>query len=195
LFRGDAGRSGARPGPPPASLAPIWESLTGAVVASPVLTRDVVLVATADGRLVWLDRDTGRLLHEMRLGAAVESSPALGEDQRTLHAGTDDGEMVGIDIVEGRELYRVRVGRLVRSSPLPLAGRVLVGVVEGKGGGMILALDAANGKTAWARKMGPVFSSPTLAGGNVLVGSDDGFVHALESSKGAVAWSTEVGAK
>ena len=195
LFRGDVGRSGARPGPSAASLQPIWEALTGSVVASPVVTRDVVLAATADGRLVWLDRETGRLLHEMRLAAAIESSPALGEDQRTLHAGTDDGDIVGVDIVEGRERYRVKVGRLVRSSPLPLAGRVLVGVVEGKSGGMLLALDAVKGSTAWARKMGPVFSSPALAGPNVLVGSDDGFVHAVDAVKGTVVWSADMGAK
>jgi outer membrane protein assembly factor BamB len=195
LFRGDPGRSGARPGPSAASLQPVWEALLGPVVASPVVTRDVVLAATADGRLVWLDRESGRLLHEMKLAAAIESSPALGEDQRTLHAGTDEGEMVGVDIIEGRERYRVKVGRLVRSSPLPLAGRVIVGVVEGKSGGMLLALDAAKGTTAWARKMGPVFSSPTLAGANVLVGSDDGFVHALETVKGTILWSTEMGAK
>ena len=195
LFRGDAGRTGARPGPPAASLQPMWEAMTGPVVASPVLTRDVLLAATADGRLLWLDRESGRVLHEMRLATAIESSPALGEDQRTLHAGTDDGDMVGVDIIEGRERYRVKVGRLVRSSPLPLAGRVLVGVVEGKSGGMLLALEATKGSAVWARKMGPVFSSPTLAGTNVLVGSDDGFVHALEPGKGTVVWSAEMGAK
>src|SRR4029077_14322933 len=101
--------------------------------------------ALADGRQLWLNLASGRVLHEMRLAAAIESSPALGEDLRTLHAGTDEGEMVGVDIVEGRERYRVKVGRLVRSSPLPLAGRVVVGVVEGKSGGMLLALDAAKG--------------------------------------------------
>src|SRR6185503_14046509 len=141
LFRGDAARTGARPGTGTASLQPISEALTGAVVASRVVAGDVVVAATADGRLVWLDRESGRVLHEMRLGAAIESSPALGEDQRTLHAGTDDGEMVGVDVVEGRERYRVKVGRLVRSSPLPVAGRVIVGIVEGKSGGMLLALD------------------------------------------------------
>lgn len=195
LFRGDAARTGARPGPSPASLLPVWEALLGPVVAAPVVTRGVVVAATADGRLVWLDRESGRVLHEMRLAAAAESSPALGEDQRTLHAGTDDGEVVGVDIVEGRERYRVKVGRLVRSSPLPLGGRVIVGVVEGKSGGMLVALDAAKGTTAWARKMGPVFSSPALAGANVLVGSDDGFVHAVEPGKGTVVWSAEMGAK
>jgi len=195
LFRGDAGRTGARPGPASASLLPLWEAAIGAVIASPVVAGPVVVAATADGRLLWLDKGTGRTLHQMRLGTAVESSPALGEDGRTLHAGTDDGEMVGVDIVEGKERYRARVGRLVRSSPLPLAGRVIVGVLEGKSGGMLLAVDAEKGSTAWARKMGQVFSSPALAGASVLVGSDEGLVYAVDPAKGGVLWSAKVAGK
>jgi outer membrane protein assembly factor BamB len=195
LFRGDPGRTGARPLPAAASMVPLWEALRGPVVASPVVAGDVVIAATADGRLLWLERESGRLLHEARLAAAVESSPALDEDQGTLHAGTDDGEMVGVDVVLGRERYRVKVGRLVRSSPLPVSGRVIVGVVEGKSRGSLVALDAAKGTLAWARKMGPVFSSPALFGPHVLVGSDDGFVHAVDPAKGTIVWSVEMGAK
>jgi outer membrane protein assembly factor BamB len=195
LFRGDPGRTGARQGASAASLQPVWEAAIGPVVASPVVTADAVVAATADGRLLWLDRQSGRTLHEMRLAAAIESSPALGEDQRTLHVGTDDGDMVGVDAALGRERYRVRVGRLVRSSPLPLAGRVIVGVVEGRSGGALVALDAAKGTPAWARKMGPVFCSPAVAGSRVVVGSDDGSVYALDPAKGTVLWSAPMAGK
>jgi outer membrane protein assembly factor BamB len=194
LFRGDPGRTGSRQGGSAASLQPVWEAAIGAVVASPVVTADAVVAAAADGRLVWLDRESGRILHEMRLAAAIESSPALGDDQRTLHAGTDDGEIVGVDAAAGRERYRVRLGRLVRSSPLPLAGRVIVGVVEGKSGSLV-ALDAAKGTPAWARKMGPVFCSPAVAGPRVVVGSDDGSVYALDPAKGTVLWSAPMAGK
>jgi outer membrane protein assembly factor BamB len=195
LFRGDAGRTGSRQAAASSCLQPVWEAGIGAVVASPVVTVDAVVAATADGRLVWLDRQTGRRLHEIRLAGAIESSPALGEDQRTLHAGTDDGEIVGIDAAAGRERYRVRLGRLVRSSPLPLGGRVIVGVVEGKTGGALVALDAAKGTAAWARKMGPVFSSPAGAGPRVVLGSDDGSVYAIDPAKGTVLWSTPMAGK
>jgi outer membrane protein assembly factor BamB len=195
LFRGDSARTGSRPAAAAASLQPVWEAALGPVVASPVVTADAVVAATADGRLVWLDRESGRVLHELRLAAAIESSPALGDDQRMLHAGTDDGDVVGVDLALGRERYRVRVGRLVRSSPLPLGGRVIVGVVEGKSGGLLVALDAAKGTAAWARKMGPVFSSPAASGPHVLVGSDDGSVHAVDPAKGTIVWSAAMGAK
>jgi outer membrane protein assembly factor BamB len=193
LFRGDEGRTGARPGPSPATLAGAWDAPVGPVVASPVLAAGLVVVPCLDGRLVFVDAVSGRRIHEGRVGSAVESSPVV--DDRTLHVGNDDGEIVGIDIASGRETYRTRVGGLVRSSPLLLDGRVIAGVVDAKGTGQAVALDAATGKVVWSRRLGAVFSSPARAGGHVLVGSDDGSLHALEPATGAVAWSHALGGK
>jgi outer membrane protein assembly factor BamB len=194
MFRGDSSRRGARPAAAPATaLAMAWEARVGAVTASPVLTPALAIAPTADGRLVFLDRARGRRVHEILLASAVESSPALSG--RILHVGSDDGEVVGVDVVDGTERYRTRVGRLVRSSPLPWQDRVFVGVVDEKGAGGVAALDAAKGRLVWMRKAGPVFSSPALAGGAVLVGSDDGSVYALDAAKGTVLWAERLGAK
>ena len=194
MFRGDASRRGARSAPAPArSIAPAWEARVGAVTASPVLTAALAIAPTADGRLVFLDRATGRRVHEMPLASAVESSPALTD--RILHVGSDDGDMVGVDVVDGTERYRTRLGRLVRSSPLPWQDRVIVGIVDETRAGGVAALDAAKGKLVWMRKTGPVFSSPALAGATVLVGSDDGSVYALDAAKGTVQWAERLGGK
>src|SRR3990172_6951314 len=134
-----------------------------------------------------------RRAHEVRLGAAIESSPALGEGLVVL--GTDGGEVVALDLVRGREVWRVAAGRMVRSSPLLHAGRVFVGVVDGRAAGAILALEARTGKSLWRRKLGPVFSSPALAGATVVIGSDDGSVHALDSETGALVWSHALGGR
>jgi outer membrane protein assembly factor BamB len=194
LFRGDAGRTGARTAAaPPAGVTPLWQAAVGSVVGSPVLTPRLVLTPTADGRLIFLDRALGRRVHEMRLGTALESSPALA--QQVLHVGTDDGEVVGVDIVRGLETYRVKLGRLVRSSPLPSGERVFVGVVEGKDAGAVVALDAGKGKPLWKRKLGAVFSSPALAGGRLLVGSDEGSLCALDPEQGTPLWSCSLGGR
>ena len=68
-------------------------------MASPVLTATLALAATSDGRLLFVERGSGRLLHELRLGSAVESSPALYGDE--LHVGTDDGDYVVVDVTRG----------------------------------------------------------------------------------------------
>lgn len=192
LFRVDAARSGVASPDPARGASRVWTVPLGPVAAAPVVTEDLVLAATADGRLVFLDRGTGRLLHETKLGSAVESSPALAGGK--LFVGTDDGDLVSVDAHSGAVLFRARLGQLIRSAPLPLDDRVVVGVVDGKAGALI-ALDAVTGKPAWKAKLGPVFSSPALAGERVIVGSDDGSVHAFDKQTGALAWSHALGAK
>src|SRR4029079_17197623 len=126
-----AAASGAR-------LKPVWRVAAGPVVASPVLTADLVIVPSTDGRLLFVDRSRGRVLHAVTLGPS-ECSPTLAEG--VLHAGTDEGLLVGIDVASGSERYRARLGGLVRSSPLPIANGVVVGIVDAKGAGAVVAVD------------------------------------------------------
>jgi outer membrane protein assembly factor BamB len=191
LFRGDPERTGARPAAPAARLKPAWRLAVGPVVASPVLTPDLVIVPTTDGRLLFVDRARGRLLHTVVVGAS-ECSPTLADG--VLHAGTDEGLLLGVDVATGTERYRAKLGGLVRSSPLPIAGGVVVGIVDPKGTGAVVAVDA-KGKMIWTRKLGAVFSSAAMAAGRVLCGSDDGSLHALDGATGALAWSAKLGAK
>lgn len=194
VFRGDPARAGSRPAAAPVTgLAPAWELALGPVIASPVLTARLVIVASADGRLHFLDRTSGRRVHALKVASALESSPALAGT--VLHLGTDDGDVLGIDVRDGRGAYRFKAARLVRSSPLVHDGRVLVGLVDKKETGALVALEAGTGKLLWRRELGAVFSSPTLAGGRVLVGSDDGALHALDLDRGAVAWSHRLGGR
>jgi outer membrane protein assembly factor BamB len=160
-------------------------------VASPILTPDLVVVPATDGRLLFIDRARGRLLHTVAIGPS-ECSPTLAEG--VVHAGTDEGLLLGIDVATGTERYRAKLGGLVRSSPLPVANGVVAGIVDAKGAGAVVAVDA-KGKPVWTRKLGAVFSSPALAAGRVLCGSDDGSLHALEAATGAVVWSAKLGAK
>jgi len=194
LHRGDPGRGGFRERSAGATrFDAVWESAVGAVVASPILAGPLALAATADGRLLFLDRASGRRIHEMRLASGVESSPAVSG--RWILIGTDDGELAAVDLVDGALRYRVKLGEMIRSSPLPIGARVLVGVIEPKGAGALVALDRETGKTVWRRKLGPVFSSPAFAPGRVVVGSDDGSLHAFDPETGAPAWSAPLGGK
>jgi outer membrane protein assembly factor BamB len=195
LFRGGTARAGVAAGgaPAPASLGPGWLARVGAVTASPVLTADMVVAVTADGRLLFLDRATGRRVHEIGLDAPVESSPAIAGG--VLAVGTDSGELVLVDLARGEVRHRARLGSLVRSSPLIVEDRVVVGVVEGKAGGALVAVDTQSGKVVWTRKAGAVFSSPALWEERVLVGSDDGTLYAVEAATGAPAWSVPLGGK
>jgi outer membrane protein assembly factor BamB len=194
LHRGDAARRGSRDAKPGATrLEPVWESPVGPTVASPVIAGAWVVALTADGRLVFLDRTTGRQLHELRLAAAAESSPAVVGD--LLLVGTDDGDLAIVNLLDGTLRQRVKLGQMVRSSPLADGTRAWIGVIEPKNLGSLVALDTDTGKPVWKRKLGPVFSSPAAAAGRVVIGSDDGSLQAFDAQTGAPAWSARLSGK
>jgi outer membrane protein assembly factor BamB len=192
MFRGGPDRAGARPGPAPASLAPRWHARVGAVVASPIVASDLVVAATADGRVAFVDRASGRVLETVVVGGTIESSPAVSG--RVVHVGTDDGALVGVGLDDGRERYRVKLGGMVRSSPLAGGGLVVAGTVDAKGQGAVVARDEG-GAPRWSRRAAAVFSSPAAADAAIVIGADDGAVHALDRETGAPRWSQRIGSK
>lgn len=65
-------------------------------------------------------------------------------------------------------------------------GRIYVGT----GFGVVVALDAQNGKLVWDKNLGaPVRTSPTAANGRVFVVTKNGQVHCLSSLDGAELWT------
>lgn len=193
MFRGDPGRSGARPATTAArEIRPRWQARVGAVAASPVIAGDLVIAACSDGSLCFLDRRTGRVLEKIHVGSAIESSPAVATG--VIHVGTDDGTLVGIGLADGGERFRAKIGSMVRSSPLTAGGLVIVGTVDAGAQGALVSL-GEDGRPRWTRKLASVFSSPALAGTAVVVGADDGSVHAFDAAKGAPVWSQRIGSK
>jgi outer membrane protein assembly factor BamB len=142
---------------------------------------------------VALDRASGRLLLTLRFTSACESSPALAAGR--LWLGSDEGEVLGIDLSIGAEPLRVKLGKLVRSSPLPLGDHVVVGVMDTKESGAVVAIDRVKGTVIWRRKRGAVFSSPASDGKRVFVGGDDGELQALDPLTGKVAWANAIGGR
>jgi outer membrane protein assembly factor BamB len=194
-FRGGPDRTGARPATGLASrLEPLWDLRTGNVVASPILGASTCWAVAHDGRVLFVDRRSGRL--ELSLpgaGAAVESSPALLG--RLLVFGTDAGDLVAVDVVAGEEVSRVSLGQMIRSSPLGLADVVIVATIEAKGAGGVSALDPATGRARWRRRLTPVFSSPAAAELVVIVGTDEGALSALDAESGESRWSLTLGGR
>ena len=61
-------------------------------------------------------------------------------------------------------------------------------VVFGNQNGLVEALDLATGKKRWTfQTEGPIFSSPAVAGDNIVFGSADGYVYCLTAS-GKLRW-------
>lgn len=67
-------------------------------------------------------------------------------------------------------------------------------VVFGNQNGLIEALDLKDGKRKWSfQTNGPIFSSPGVSNGKIVLGSADGFIYCL-TSKGTLLWKFKTGA-
>jgi eukaryotic-like serine/threonine-protein kinase len=183
-----------------------------AIHASPVAAQGRVFVGAENGNLYALDAKTHGLLWLYHARGGIASTPAVADgivyfldragDVHALKAA--DGSPLWTFRTQGEAVFAAhgmfglpRDGQPVPdpwdvylSSPLVHDGKVYVGSSDGH----LYALDAKDGKLAWAwRTGGMVHSSPALAGNNVVVGSWDGAVYALDARTGEQRWRHQTG--
>ena len=196
MFRGDAARTGAMPGPGPAEHpVEAWRKATGSdgsfslvPESSPTVVGGAVYVGSADGHVYALDANTSAERWRFATGDAVGSSPAVFGG--VVYVGGWDGHVYALDAATGRERWRFATGEALESSPAAVDGVVYVG----SGDGNVYSLDAATGRERWRFAAGDgVGSSPAVVGGVVYVGSYDHNVYALDAATGAERWRFATG--
>jgi len=206
MFHGDLQRDGAATLGGGTMLTPAWSYCTGAaVLSSPIVSADVVYIASTNDTLAALDARGGALLWQFRAGGAFYSSPAIQND--TVYIGALDGFLYAVDAASGHLRWRSSAddpGAKIWSSPAVAGGLVIVGAAstlseKPKIPGEVLALDAVTGALRWRMWSEPggapgggIWSSPAVdvAGGVVYVGMgdpDDG-AEALDLHDGHVLW-------
>lgn len=183
-----------------------------AIHASPAAAQGRVFVGAENGNLYALDAKTHALQWLYHARGGIASTPAVADgivyfldragDVHALKAA--DGAPLWTFRTQGEAVFAAhgmfglpRDGQpvpdpwdLYLSSPLVHDGKVYVGSSDGH----LYALDAKDGKLAWAwRTGGMVHSSPALAGNNVVVGSWDGAVYALDAQTGEQRWRHQTG--
>jgi outer membrane protein assembly factor BamB len=103
------------------------------VWATPAVHKDVVIVPTADGRVLGLDRDSGETRWTLRLPGPVWSSPVVIGD--TLVQGDCRGLLHGFDLSDTTqqppELWSTIVGACIESTPVVWKDRIWVGTRGG----------------------------------------------------------------
>jgi outer membrane protein assembly factor BamB len=183
-----------------------------AIHASPVAAQGRVFVGAENGNLYALEAKTHGLLWLYHARGGIGSSAAVADgivyfldragSVQALNAG--DGSPVWTFRTQGEAVFAAhgmfglpRDGQKVAdpwdlylSSPVVHDGKVYVGSSDGH----VYALDAKDGKLAWAwHTGGMVHSSPALAGANIVVGSWDGAVYALDAQTGELRWRHQTG--
>jgi outer membrane protein assembly factor BamB len=136
----------------------------------------------ADGTVVALDADVGRVLWKAEVGKEglfgdIVAGPSVHGDR--LFAGALRGPLVCLDSGTGTEIWRQE---LEVSSGVAVGDTTLyVGVPAGK----LVALSATDGAKLWEATLDEgVPGSPVLARDSVLVGASEGSLFAFEAKTG-----------
>ena len=193
----------------------VWRaSLPGRGHGSPTIVGDKVYLATATApqgaqSVLCLDRRTGKILwntvvHEKGADAGKHANSSAASSSVAC-----DGEQVYINFLNngavfttaldllGRQLWQKKVSDYVThqgfaSSPVLHGNTVLVSA-DHRGGGVIVALDRASGKTLWSQPRPPVpnYTSPAVLTANgqtqvVLAGCN--LVSSYEPATGRLLW-------
>jgi outer membrane protein assembly factor BamB len=176
----------------------VWETDVGVgtderdLNLQPKVVGNTVYVADAEGRVVALDRASGRARWSVDLDLPVAGGPGAGEGLVLI--GTSDADVVALDAGDGSERWRQRVSSEVLSVPAIANGVVVVHTIDGK----LFGLEATTGNERWqyAREV-PVLSlrgvaSPVVVGGVVYVGLAGGRLITLRADNGGVLWEATV---
>lgn len=159
----------------------------------PMVTADRVYVASAEGSVFALEKETGRLQWERDLGRTLSSGPTVAND--LLVVGSRDGEAIAFRASDGEELWRSGVTSEILARPAVGDDLVVVRVTDGR----VFGLESATGRRRWLYEQSvPVLtlrgtSSPTLVPGRlVVVGFDSGRLVALAPDDGRPLWDISV---
>src|SRR5215216_722196 len=167
----------------------------------PVIGGKRLFLLNDSGKLLAIQKHTGKVLWRRKLGALAAASPAYANGtvyvvllQRTLRGrGSGTGRVVALDGRSGKIRWSRALASRSESSPLVADGRVYFGSESGT----VYAMDASNGRVRWRYHAGgAVKGGLALADGRLYFGDYGGRAYAIRESNGASVWraSTSGGA-
>jgi outer membrane protein assembly factor BamB len=188
--------------------APLWRVETrGAVSQTPLVTADVLYIATENDVVEAFDRVSGEALWRFERqapeGFYVTEHSGLTLADRRLLVGFTDGAIVALDPSDGRVLWvrdttadlptRGQSGEL-RFTDVDTTPVVVDGVVYAASfAAGLYALEASSGTVRWLRSEWTGVVGITVApGGQLVLTSGDSGVTMVRASDGERVWSTPV---
>jgi eukaryotic-like serine/threonine-protein kinase len=179
-----------------ASGALRWKFHTGNVVhASPALAGGVLYVGSWDSYFYALDAASGRQLWRFKTGEDPDINNQVGIQSSAVVAagvvyfGCRDSHLYALDALSGARRWAFSTGTSwVISSPVVRDGIVYFATSDS---GLVQALDASSGAAVFSIPFNhwPFFSSPTLAGNFLYIGSHQGQLLAIDLNSRRLAWA------
>ena len=136
--------------------------------SSPAVVGSELVAHVKAGRVLVLDRVSGRILWSQDVSGEVESSPVVEDGIDYL--GDWAGDVYALDLKTKKFRWTYHDGCKITAS-VAIVGRALY---LGDYCGRVFALDRANGHLLWTASAGsPVYGTSAVAGGRVFVPSRD----------------------
>ncbi|GGE70440.1 outer membrane protein assembly factor BamB [Streptosporangium jomthongense] len=160
---------------------------------APLNAGDTVYAASADGELMALEAETGKLKWERDLEDRIFAG--VGGDRDQLYLVTREADLLALSRKNGEELWRKALPTEVLAAPQSNGALVVTQTTDGR----VLAFDTANGEKLWQYDgFVPALSlraaAAPLVGGDVVIASfSNGKLIALSADAGQPVWQYEVG--
>ena len=158
----------------------------------PVISRDVIYAASAEGRVRAFERAKGKSLWKVDLDTPL--SGGVGVYENALLLGSSEGFVLKLDASSGELLWSTRLRGEVLSPPQANGKVVVAQTYDGK----LQGLDFHTGEILWTYDSNvPVLtvrgtSVPILNNGVVYAGFANGRVLAFNAQTGAIGWEVRV---
>lgn len=160
---------------------------------APLNAGDSVYAASADGELVSVDAEAGKLHWKRDLEERILAG--VGGDRKQLYLITQEADLVALSREGGEELWRRSLPTEALAAPQSNGGIVVAQTTDGR----VLAFDAGDGEKLWQYDgVVPALSlraaAAPLVGGDVVIASfSNGKIMALSAEAGQPLWQYEVG--
>lgn len=187
--QGNAARTGYCQASPTANIdgGVIWKANVGAEIrASPIVTGDVVIVATIDGRVTAFELVDGTKRWERRGNGNIWAEPTA--DSEAVYANLNEESIHALDVQNGETRWQTDLdASLNTKSGLLLAGDTLYA-----SDGYMYAIDTATGDRQW--QVNPDTGAPYgfSVGEERIILASTGIVEALDKQNGQQDWATEL---
>lgn len=159
----------------------------------PAVTERWVYAAARSGRVVKVERDTGRQVWRVETGRIITGGVGAGYGR--VAVGTDNGDVLVLSEEDGSLLWEKALGGQIMSAPAMGADRVVVQSIDGRLHGLV----QDTGAVAWIFDTSiPILtlrgeSHPVVMGDATLAGFANGKLVALDTSSGFVGWERLIG--
>ena len=169
----------------------------GSIIAAPLLERETLYLAAADGKLSALNRFTGSLRWQVDVHEELTTTPTLSEGR--LFVMSSEESVTAVDAKEGKSLWKFHRdppgGFTIRGNARPRAASrsIFVGFADGT----VASLQPQDGVARWTRQVSGAgdyldvdWIEAPEADSRIYLASAKAGVLAVDATTGETAWTT-----